>query len=90
MTYIESRVFADEVLADVSRELNYRANALVGSVFTRKHHPTYVSVRALKDQILELHGAASLARAVYGGVIPEELDAKIRAAIAEATDAVKR
>jgi len=89
MTYIESRVTAQEVLDDVSRELNYRANALLGSVFTRKHHPTYVSVRGLKDQVLELIGAAGLARAVYGGVIPEDLDTKIRAAVYEANEAVK-
>ena len=87
MSYVESRVAAQEVLDDIARELNYRANSLLGSAFTRRHHPSYVSVRSLKDQILELHGAASLGRAVYGGELPAELAKKIFLAVQEAQEA---
>ena len=88
MAYIETRVTAQDVLDDVARQLNYRINSLAASARDRKMHPSYMSARMLKDQILEVRGAAGIARSIMGGNLPDSINEKLREAYEAAQNAL--
>ena len=87
--YIETRTTHRQVLDDVGLHLNYKLNNLIASAIERKRHPSYMSKRMLKDKVLEVRGAASLARNVYGGELPQALGEKLQEAFAQAATALE-
>jgi hypothetical protein len=75
--YIETRTTHTEVLDSIIREVHAQANSLTNSVWTIKVHPTYLTKTMLKEQYHEFNGAVALARRVFGGALPDAVEAKV-------------
>lgn len=80
--FVESRTTVAEVLTEVAEELNAMANRVIASAVTRRQHPTYVSKRALTEELSQLIGAYRIAAKVSGGhdQLSEALHAKVQRA----------
>jgi len=77
--YIETRTSAEEVMADVLKELEYKANSVRNQAQNRLDHPTFITLPALRAEANQLQGMYSMAIRVVGGIelIPDALIAKV-------------
>jgi hypothetical protein len=83
--FIETRTTHTEVLADVLREVEHKANSVVNTVVAFKHHPTYNTKTGIRQELWQLQGMAQLARQVTGKALPESVQRKLD----DAVDAVE-
>lgn len=83
--FIETRTTHTEVLADVLKEVEAKANSVVSRVVTFKRHSTYDTKTAIRQELWMLYGMAQLARQVTKQPLPERVEAKLD----DAVDAVE-
>ena len=80
--FVETRTAAEEVKADMLRELEFMANGLLSQLRTVRSHPSFVTMKLLREEGDRFAGALRLVRMVYGDNFPEESEAKFAEAIA--------
>ena len=80
--FVETRTAAEEVKADMLRELEFMANGLLSQLRTVRSHPSFVTMAILKEDGARFAGALRLVRTVYGDSFPEESETKFAEAIA--------
>jgi hypothetical protein len=86
--YIETRTTADQVLADVFRQVEFKANGLNSSVAQRRRSSSSVTNKQLRESIAELTAYWSMAMNVAGGF--DQLPNALVYKVSEARDAARK